>query len=122
MATYSWSIDKLHIKDVTAGGATYSDVILRVEATLTGTSETINSVTSDATFDLDMSVAGLADSFTAYSSVSEANTVSWVEGRVDSDILTNIKAEIVSSIEFLEKVNGAAEQVDSDGAATFPWS
>ena len=98
MATYSWSIDKLHIKDVTAGGATYSDVILRVEATLTGTSET------------------------AYSSVSEANTVSWVEGRVNSDILTNIKAEIVSSIEFLEKVNGAAEQVDSDGAATFPWS
>ena len=54
MATYAWTIDLLSTKDITKDGTTYSDVILRVNATLTGTSETIGSLTSDSGFDLDM--------------------------------------------------------------------
>ena len=94
MATYAWTIDLLSTKDITKDGTTYSDVILRVNATLTGTSETIGSLTSDSGFDLDMDVSNIGSEFTAYGSVTEANVISWVENRMDADILANIKTEI----------------------------
>ncbi len=121
MATYAWTIDLLSTKDITKDGTTYTDVIVRVNATLTGTSETIGSITSDSGFDLDMNVDNIGSNFTTYNSVTEANVVSWVEGRINSDILANIKTEIEANIAFQEKVNGATPKEDSEGNATFPW-
>ncbi len=122
MATYSWSIDKLYTKDITSGGTTYADVILRVEATLIGTSETEGSITAEGLFDLDMNTTGLASAFTTYSSVTEANVKTWVENRVDSSIMTSVKEEIENDIAFREKVHGSSAKVDSDENATFPWT
>jgi len=126
MATYAWTIDKLHTKDITKDGTTYTDVILRVEATLTGTSTTIGSITSTSGFDLDMNVDNIDSSFTAYSSVTEANVKTWVENRVSSEIMTNVKDGMETNIDFQEKVYGATPKgtTDSDGnfTASFPWS
>ena len=121
MATYAWTIDRLFTKDITEGGTTYTDVILRVNATLKGTSETIDSINGQGTFDLDMNVSGLAESFTAYDSVTEANVVSWVEGKIDTETMAHCKAEIESHIAFEEKVHGSSAKEDSEGNATFPW-
>ena len=126
MATYAWTINTLHTKDVTKDGTTYSDAILRVEAILTGTSESIGSINAESYFDLDMNVDNIDSNFIAYASVTEANVKSWVENRIDSQILTNIKNEIEADINFREKVNGATAKgtTDSDGNFTpsFPWS
>jgi len=121
MATYKWTIEKLHTKNITEGGKTYTDVILRVAATLTGTSETIGSINGQSQFDLDMNVSGLSSGFTEYDSVTEANVISWVEGRVGSEQLSNCKAEIEDHIAFNEKVHGAVAKEDSEGNSTFPW-
>lgn len=126
MAKYAWTINTLHTKDITKNGTTYSDAILRVEATLTGTSETINSITSEASFDLDMNVDNIDSNFTAYGSVTEANVASWIEGRVGSTQLADIKTGIENNIDFQEKVNGAVAKgsTDSEGnfTASFPCS
>jgi hypothetical protein len=126
MATYAWTINTLYTKDVTKDGTTYSDAILRVEATLTGTSESIGSINAESYFDLDMNVDNIDSSFTAYGSVTEANVVSWVEGRVGSTQLAEIKTGIENEIDFQEKVNGSTAKgtTDSDGnfTASFPWS
>lgn len=126
MATYNWTINKLHTKDITKDGTTYTDVILRVEATLTGTSETIGSISSEGGFDLSMNIDNIDSSFTTYSSVTEANVKTWVENNVSSEIMANIKDNIESSVDFQEKVYGATPKgtTDSDGNFTpsFPWS
>ena len=126
MTTYNWTIDKLHTKDITKNGTTYTDVILRVEATLIGTSATIGSVTSTSGFDLDMNTDGIDNSFTTYSSVTEENVKTWVENRVSSEIMANVKDGIESNIDFQEKVHGATPKgtTDADGnfIASFPWS
>jgi hypothetical protein len=121
MATYTWSIDLLSTKDINKDGTTYSDAIIRVNATLIGQSETTPSITSSGSFDLDMDVDNIESNFTAYSSVTEANVISWVESRVNADILAGIKTGIEGDIEFQEKVAGASPKEDADGNATFPW-
>ena len=126
MTTYAWTINTLHTKDITKNGTTYNDAILRVEATLTGTSESIGSISAESYFDLDMNVDNVDSNFTAYSSVTEANVVTWIEGRVGSTQLADIKTGIENNIDFEEKVNGAVAKgsTDSDGnfTASFPWS
>jgi hypothetical protein len=121
MATYTWSIDLLSTKDITKDGTTYSDAIIRVNATLTGQSETTPSITASGGFDLDMDVDNVESNFTAYSSVTEANVISWVQSRVNADILADVKTGIEGDIEFQEKVSGSAPKEDSDGNPTFPW-
>jgi hypothetical protein len=122
VATYAWTIDKLYTKDIVLDGTTYTDVILRVEATLTGTSETIGSISSNGSFDLDMDVTGINSSFTEYASVTEANVKTWVENRVGSATINEIKQGIEGEIDFLEKTNGSVAKEDTDGNSTFPWS
>jgi len=126
MATYSWDIKVLYTKNIAKSGTTYSDVILRVEAELKGTSETIGSINATSSFDLDMDVDGVDSSFTAYSSVTKANVETWIINRMDADILANIKTNLENEISFSEKVNGAVAKGanDSDGnfTASFPWS
>jgi len=122
VATYAWTINKLYTKDITKDGTTYTDVILRVEATLTGTSETIGSINSNGSFDLDMDVTGIDSSFTEYASVTEANVKTWVENRVGSATINEIKQGIEGEIDFLEKTNGSVAKEDTDGNSTFPWS
>jgi|TARA_E500000318_G_C3505925_1_gene190279 hypothetical protein len=121
MATYAWTIDKLYTKNITESGTTYSDVITRVEATLTATSETVGSISVTHGANLDMDVSNVSNSFTAYSSVTEANVKSWVETRITSDILTNIKTDLENNLTYLENINGSVAKEDSDGNSTFPW-
>lgn len=126
MATYAWTINTLYTKDVTKNGTTYNDAIVRVEATLTGTSETVGSISAEGGFDLDMNVDNIDSSFTLYGNVTEANVISWIEGRVGSTQLASIKTGIEKDIEFREKIDGAIAKgsTDSDGnfTASFPWS
>tara|TARA_Y100001937_G_scaffold128241_1_gene203502 strand:- start:4066 stop:4446 length:381 start_codon:yes stop_codon:yes gene_type:complete len=126
MATYAWTIDCLHTKNITKSGKTYTDVIIEVEATLTGTSETVGSISSDASFDLDMNIDNVDSSFTAYDSVTEDNVKTWIENRLGSTTLAEIKKGIEGDLEFKEKVNGGTKKgtTNSDGVftASFPWS
>ena len=119
-------MDKVYIKNITTGGKTYSDVIARVEGTLKGISGNDSEVFADHTVDLDMNTGGLADSFTAYSGVSQANVVSWIETRLNATTLETIKGHLNNEIEFLENIKGATAQgsTDSEGnfTASFPWS
>ena len=121
MATYAWTIDKLYTKNITEDGTTYSDVITRIVATLTATSETIGSVSVEHCADLDMNVTGLASSFTAYDSVTEANVKSWVETRIGSETMTQIKTNMENELQFLENIHNTTAKEDADGNATFPW-
>tara|TARA_E500000318_G_scaffold12310_1_gene11271 strand:- start:4568 stop:4939 length:372 start_codon:yes stop_codon:yes gene_type:complete len=121
MATYVWTISKLFTKDITEDGTTYSDVITRVEGKLTGTSETVGSITGENGFDLDMNVSNLASGFTAYNSITEANVQLWVENRLTPSIIASIKTGIENEIEFLEKVHESNPKEDSEGNPTFPW-
>jgi len=121
MATYAWTIDKLYTKNITEDGTTYSDAITRVEATLTATSETIGSINVIHVADLDMNVSNVSESFTAYSSVTEANVKSWVETRIGSDMLADIKTNMENQLQFLENIHNTTAKEDADGNATFPW-
>ena len=124
--SFSWTVDKVYIKNITTGGKTYSDVIARVEGTLKGVSGNDSEVFADHTVDLDMNKGGLADSFTAYSGVSQANVVSWIETRLNTTTIETIKSHLNNEIEFLENIKGATAQgsTDSEGnfTASFPWS
>ena len=126
MANYAWTINKLYTKDVTKNGTTYNDAILRIDATLKGTSETIGSISAEGNFDLDMNVDNIDSDFTAYNSVTEANVKTWVENRIDSKIFANVKAEIEAEIKFQENVDGSSAKgsTNSEGVfiASFPWS
>jgi|TARA_R100000084_G_C4636675_1_gene141354 hypothetical protein len=121
MATYAWTIDKLYTKNITEDGTTYSDVITRIVATLTATSETIGSVNVVHGADLDMNVSNVSESFITYNSVTEANVKSWVETRIGSDMLTQIKANMENELQFLENIHNTTAKEDADGNATFPW-
>lgn len=122
MATYTWQIQKLYTKDITENGQTYTDVIVRVAASLVATSESIGSITSESGFDLDMNVDNIDSNFTEYSSVTEANVISWMESRVEDAIMANIKQTLVGEIDYQEKIHGATPKEDSDENAVFPWS
>ena len=121
MATYAWTIDKLYTKNITEDGTTYSDVITRIVATLTATSETVGSITLDHGADLDMNVSNVSNSFTAYNSVTEANVKSWIETRIGSDMLADIKTNMENELQFLENIHNATAKEDTDGNSTFPW-
>ena len=121
MATYAWTIDKLYTKNITENGTTYSDVITRIVATLTATSETIGSVNVVHGADLDMNVSNVSESFITYNSVTEANVKSWVETRIGSDMLTQIKANMENELQYFENIHNTTAKEDADGNATFPW-
>jgi len=121
MATYTWTIEVLFTKDITKDGTTYSDAIIRVGAMLTGQSDTIPSISSSSYFDLDIDVDNIESNFISYSSVTEAEVITWVQSRVNADILADIKTGIESDIEFKEKVNGSNPKEDAEGNPTFPW-
>lgn len=122
MATYVWTINKLFTEDVTKNSNTYTDVISRIQATLTGTSETDSNISAEGSFDLDMNITNIENSFTTYTSVTEATAKTWVENRVDANILSNIKQNIEDNIEFEEKIKNANAKEDANGNATFPWT
>ena len=121
MATYAWTVEKLYTKNITESGSTYTDAITRVLGTLTATSETIDSINVGHGVDLDMNVSNISNSFTAYDSVTEANVKSWIETRIGSAMLTDIKKGLENELEFLENIHGSTPKEDSDGNSTFPW-
>ena len=113
---YEWTIDKLHTKNLTVGGTTYSDAIVRIQATLTGTSGDDSSISKTHEVDLDMNTSGLASGFTAYASVTEANAKSWVESRLTSDTITSIKEHMDGLMSYEVNIKDASEKTG------FPWS
>jgi len=121
MATYAWTVEKLYTKNITESGKTYTDTILRVQGVLTATSEKIGSVNTNHGVDLDMNVSNISESFTAYDSVTEDNVKSWIETRIGSAMLTEIKQGLENELEFLENIHGSTPKEDSDGKSTFPW-
>jgi hypothetical protein len=114
--TYAWTIDKLHTKNLTVGGTTYTDAIVRIQATLTATSGDDSSVSKVHEADLDMNTSGLASSFTAYANVTEANAISWVETRLTSSTITSIKQYMDGLLSYEVNIKDASEKTG------FPWS
>ena len=121
MASYEWVIEKLHTKNITTGGTTYTDVIKRIEAHLKATSDVKSSLTRQHYVDLNMNTNNVANSFTAYNSVTKANVTSWIEIRLTSPIISDIKKHLENELAFDEDVDGATAKVDADGNATFPY-
>ena len=121
MATYAWTVEKLYTKNITESGSTYTDAIVRVLGTLTATSETIGSINTSHGVDLDMIVSNISKSFTAYDSVTEDNVKSWIETRIGSTTIEEIKKGLENELEFLENIHGSTPKEDSDGKSTFPW-
>ena len=126
MATFAWTIQILHTKNITESGKTYTDVIKRVQGYLRGTTETSgSSVTHDHGFDISLSNPADWGNFVAYASVSEANVVSWVEARIGADTVTQIKELLTKEIANLEEVEGTTAKGSGSGedfVASFPWS
>ena len=122
--TYSWIINCLYRKDITKDGTTYSDVIKKAEAVLRVTNS--SNQTADAGIDMDFNDPSDWSSFKAYSSVTQANVSSWLEGRLGSQNLANIKASLDRQL--LEDANvanttkkGTGSDEGGDFVATFPW-
>ena len=73
-----------------------------------------------------MNIDNVDSSFTAYDSVTEDNVKTWIENRLGSTTLAEIKKGIEGDLEFKEKVNGGTKKgmTNSDGVftASFPWS
>ena len=114
--TYAWTIDKLHTKNLTVGGTTYTDAIVRIEATLTATSGDDSSISKTHEVDLDMNTNGLASSFTAYGSVTKANAISWVETRLTSNTVAGIKEYMDGLMSFDVNIK------DATAKTGFPWT
>lgn len=122
MATYAWTINQIYTEDITKDGTTYTDVIVRLIATLTATSEVDSNITDISGWDIDIDTDNIGSDFISYDSVTESNVVSWLETRIGTDELNSVKQGMVQQIAYLEKVGGAALKVDTDGNPTFPWS
>jgi hypothetical protein len=113
--TYAWTINKIYTKNLAVDGTTYSDVIVRIQATLTATSGDDSSLTLNHESDLDMNTNDLASSFTAYASITEANAKSWVESRMTSSTVASIKAHLDGILQFELNIKDAPEKTG------FPW-
>jgi hypothetical protein len=122
MATYAWTINELYTENVTKDGTTYTDVIARLVATLTATSEVDSSIKDYTSWDIDLDTDNIGSDFIAYDSVTESEVISWLETRIGTDELNSVKQGMVQQITYSEKVGGAALKVDTDGNPTFPWS
>ena len=51
--SFSWTVDKVYTKNITTGGKTYSNVIVRVEGTLRAVSGSDSSISTDHCVDRD---------------------------------------------------------------------
>ena len=122
MATYAWTINELYTENITKDGTTYTDVIARLVATLTATSEVDSNIKDYTSWDIDLDTDNIGSDFIAYSSVTESEVISWLETRIGTDELNSVKQGMVQQIAYSEKVGGAALKVDTDGNPTFPWS
>jgi hypothetical protein len=114
--TYVWTIDKLFTKNITVGGTTYTDVVVRIEATLTGTSGDDNSITKTHEVNLDMNTSGIGESFTAYDNITEANAISWVEARQTPEVIAEVKKYMDNLMTFDINIKDAVEKTG------FPWA
>tara|TARA_Y100000114_G_scaffold100901_1_gene94028 strand:- start:5129 stop:5509 length:381 start_codon:yes stop_codon:yes gene_type:complete len=122
--TYSWIIGCLYTKNSISDGTTYNDVIKKAEATLRVTNSA--NQTADAAIDMDFNDPSDWSNFTEYSSVTKANVVSWIEGRLGSQTLSQIKARLDQQlIEDANVANTTAKGTGTHGeesfSATFPW-
>ena len=122
--SYTWAITKLYTKNITEGGSTYSDVIKRVEGTLTAKESSTNTEKVHP-YDLDLKNPADWSDFTAYGSLSESGVQAWVEARLTDPTIAEIKAFLNAQIEFTDEVGGTSAKGTGSGddfSATFPWS
>tara|TARA_R100001443_G_scaffold91482_1_gene98075 strand:- start:4660 stop:5040 length:381 start_codon:yes stop_codon:yes gene_type:complete len=123
--TYTWTITKLYTKNITDSGTTYNDVIKRVEGTLVTTSGSDSNIKMTHGYDIDLSNPSDWSSFTAYASLSQSTVQAWVEARLTSDTITQIKKHQDDGIAFEEQVSGTSAKGSGSGddfVASFPWS
>ena len=121
--SYAWAILAVHTKNITSGGTTYTDVIKRVQGTLTATSDASN--TTAHAYDLYLNDPADWSAFTAYASISESSVQAWVEARIGSDTITSIKSSLDEYLVFEDQVDGCTAKGTGSGddfSATFPWS
>ena len=122
--SYTWAITKLYTKNITEGGSTYSDVIKRVEGTLTAKESSTNTEKVHP-YDLDLKNPADWSDFTAYSSLSESGVQAWVEARLTDPTIAEIKEFLNAQIAFTDEIAGTSAKGTGSGddfSATFPWS
>ena len=116
--SYTWEITGLFTKDITEDGTTYSDVLKRVQGTLTATDSGEEVVHA---FDIDLKNPSSWSDFTAYSSLTKANVVSFVETRIGSDMIASIKTNLEGVMDTLLEYSGSTLKGTEENP-TFPWS
>lgn len=122
--SYTWAITKLYTKNITEGGSTYSDVIKRVEGTLTAKESSTNTEKVHP-YDLDLRNPADWSAFTAYGSLSKSAVQAWVEARLTDPTIAEIKAFLNGQIAFTDEISGSSAKGTGSGddfSATFPWS
>ena len=122
--SYTWAITKLYTKNITEGGSTYSDVIKRVEGTLTAKESSTNTEKVHP-YDLDLKNPADWSDFTAYNSLSESGVQAWVEARLTDPTIAEIKEFLNAQIAFTDEIAGTSAKGTGSGddfSATFPWS
>ena len=113
--TYVWRIDKLYTKNITLDGKNYTDVVARIEATLTGTSGDDNTITKTHEVNLDMNTSNIGKSFTAYADITEDDAISWVEARQTPEVIAEVKNYMDNLMTFDINIKGAGEK-------ELPWA
>ena len=116
--SYTWEITGLFTKNITEDGKTYSDVVKRVQGTLTATDSGEEVIHA---FDVDLKNPSSWSDFKAYDSLSEANVVSFVETRIGSTMIASIKKEMENMMATLLGYSGSTIK-GTDQKPTFPWS
>ena len=116
--SYTWEITGLFTKNITEDGKTYSDVVKRVQGTLTATDSGEEVIHA---FDVDLKNPSSWSDFKAYDSLSEANVVSFVETRIGSTMIASIKKEMENMMATLLEYSGSTIK-GTDQKPTFPWS
>ena len=116
--SYTWEITGLFTKNITEDGKTYSDVVKRVQGTLTATDSGEEVIHA---FDVDLKNPSSWSDFKAYSSLTKANVVSFVETRIGSDMIASIKTEMGGVMKTLLEYSGATQK-GTEEKPTFPWS
>lgn len=122
--SYKWTIKTLYTKNITDSGKTYNNVVKRVFGLLTATSsETGNSL--DHGYDLDLKNPADWGNFVAYESLTESQVQGWIESRLTSESIADIKKFMENGLEYEDEIHGSTAQGSGSGddfVASFPWS
>jgi len=122
--SYKWTIKTLYTKNITDSGKTYNDVVKRVFGLLTATSsETGNSL--DHGYDLALKNPADWTNFVAYGSLTESQVEGWIENKIGSESIADVKKFMENGLEHEDEIDGSTAKGSGSGddfVASFPWS